>query len=85
MVSPAVPEAEAVRTFNRRLGLVLFAIYCLIYAGFIGLAVLSRSTLAMPAFFGVNLAVFYGVGLIGLAGVMAVLYLVLARTEPEEA
>lgn len=81
MPTPTDP-AEAARTFNRRLGLVLFFLYCLAYAGFIGLAVGNRTALAAPVLGGINLAVVYGMGLIFGAGLLALVYLVAARREP---
>ncbi len=84
MSAPVPSNAEAVATFNRRLGLVLFAMYCLLYAGFIALAVGNRAALAAPAIWGINLAVIYGMGLIGFALFMSVVYLLVARTEPGE-
>ena len=76
--------AEAARAFNRRLGLGLFAFYCLLYAGFIALAVGNRAALAAPAIWGINLAVVYGMGLIAFALALSVVYLVAARREPGE-
>jgi uncharacterized membrane protein (DUF485 family) len=64
-----------------RLGLALFAVYCLCYAGFIGVAAFSIKTLERLPFGGVNLAVIYGFGLIGLAFLLAILYLAFDRVE----
>ncbi len=76
-----VPPAHAGPGRASRLGLVLFAVYCLCYAGFIGLAAFSIKTLEWLPFGGVNLAVIYGFGLIGLAFLLAILYLVFDRAE----
>ncbi len=77
------PDPAAIRSPGRasRLGLTLFAIYCLCYAGFIGLAAFSFSTLSARPFGGVNLAVIYGFGLIGLAFLLAILYLAFGSVE----
>ena len=77
------PTPQQAQDYNRRLGLILFALYCLIYAGFIGLAVLSQKTLASPALFGVNLAVTYGMALIAFAGVFAAVYLWMAKSDTD--
>ncbi len=81
MVDP-VPTVSAGPGPGRasRLGLVLFAIYCLCYAGFIGVAAFSFTTLRQPLA-GLNLAVVYGFGLIGLAFLLAILYLIFDRAE----
>lgn len=84
MPAPAPSSAEAAATYNRRLGLVLFFIYCLLYAGFIALAVGNRAALAAPVLWGINLALIYGLVLIGGAGLLSVVYLVAARREPGE-
>ena len=62
-----------------RIGLGLFAAYCLLYAGFIGLAAFKPSVLAAPALAGVNVAVVYGFGLIVAAFVAALIYLLAGR------
>jgi uncharacterized membrane protein (DUF485 family) len=71
---------------SRAIGLVLFAIYCLAYTGFVATAAfgtfrsgVADGGLARPAFEGVNLAVVYGMALILGAFALAVLYAFLAR------
>ena len=64
-------EAPTIKT---RIGLILFGIYALIYAGFIIINTLSPQTMGVRVFAGLNLAVFYGFGLIVLAIVMGVAY-----------
>ena len=49
---------------NARFGLWLFAAYLLIYGGFVGLAAFSPATLEATPLAGVNLAIWYGFGLI---------------------
>jgi uncharacterized membrane protein (DUF485 family) len=67
---------------NARVGLILFAIYCLFYAAFIGLNAFARDTMATPSLGGVNLATIYGLGLILGAFLLALVYMVLCRREP---
>ena len=67
---------------NARFGLALFAVYVLLYAGFIFLAVFRTDSLGEPALFGVNLAILYGFGLIAAAIVLALVYMILTRLPP---
>ncbi len=61
--------------YKTRLGVVMFTIYCVVYVGFILTNVLSEGeAMQIILFMGLNLAVVYGVGLIVLALVMALIY-----------
>ncbi len=62
------------QTRNTRLGLALFAIYLLFYGGFVLVAAFSPDSLAVLPFAGVNLAIWYGFGLIVAALVLALIY-----------
>jgi uncharacterized membrane protein (DUF485 family) len=64
---------------NTRSGLLLFAVYLVFYAGFMGLSTFSPETMKARPLGGINLAILYGFGLIGLAFVLAIVYLVLCR------
>ncbi|MEN8152804.1 MAG: DUF485 domain-containing protein [Acidobacteriota bacterium] len=64
-------NAEKVKS---KVGLILFAIYSFIYAGFVFINTLSPKTMGVKVILGLNLAVFYGFGLIILAIVMGILY-----------
>lgn len=64
---------------NAVYGLVLFAVYVLLYGGFIYLAVFQRATLAAEAVSGVNVAIVYGFGLIVAALVLALVYMLACR------
>jgi uncharacterized membrane protein (DUF485 family) len=68
---------------NARYGLVLFAIYVLMYGGFIFLSVFMPHLLRERPFGGVNLAIIYGFGLIAAALVLAVFYMWLCRKRGE--
>ena len=70
-------------TYNARLGLIFFAIYAAVYAGFIGVCTFDYEAMGKPVFDGINLAIVYGMTLILLAIVMAVIYMLLAKNEPE--
>ena len=60
--------------YKSKVGLILFGVYSLIYAGFIFINTLSPKTMEVKVVLGLNLAVSYGFGLIILAIVMGILY-----------
>jgi uncharacterized membrane protein (DUF485 family) len=64
-------EAAALKS---KIGLILFGVYSLIYAGFVIINTLSPKTMGTRIFLGLNLAVVYGFGLIILAIIMGVIY-----------
>ena len=57
-----------------RLGLILFIVYSIVYAGFVVINTVSPKTMGETVFLGLNLAVVYGFGLIILAIVMGLIY-----------
>ena len=57
-----------------RLGIIMFILYLIIYAGFVIIGVLSPATLGVNAIGGLNLAFVYGMGLIVLAIIMGLIY-----------
>jgi uncharacterized membrane protein (DUF485 family) len=64
---------------NARVGLWLFAIYLLLYGGFMALNAFYPDVMKRPALAGVNLAVIYGLVLIVGAFALAVVYMFLVR------
>lgn len=64
---------------NARNGLILFAFYVALYAGFIFLAVFRTEWFGTTEFGGVNLAIIYGFVLIAAALVLALVYVILCR------
>jgi uncharacterized membrane protein (DUF485 family) len=62
-----------------RYGLWLFGVYLLLYGGFMALSAFAPAAMERTPFAGVNLAVLYGLGLIGAAFLLAVLYDLLCR------
>ena len=64
---------------NATMGLWMFAIYLLLYGGFVLLNALSPETMEWLPFAGINLAVAWGFGLILAAIVLAFLYGFLCR------
>jgi uncharacterized membrane protein (DUF485 family) len=64
---------------NARVGLWLFAVYVVLYAGFMILSAFYPERMRQSAIAGVNLAVAYGFGLIVGAFVLALVYMFLVR------
>ena len=66
---------DAAGDYKTRLGIKLFLAYCVVYATFVLVNVVSESeAMAFIVGFGLNLAVVYGFGLILLAMIMAIIY-----------
>jgi uncharacterized membrane protein (DUF485 family) len=63
-----------ISTRTSRIGLSLFAVYSLLYGGFVLLAAFSPETMEATPLAGVNLAIWYGFGLILAAIVLALVY-----------
>ena len=59
---------------NARIGLILFGLYLLLYGGYVLINALAPETMESTPFAGVNLAIWYGMGLIVSAFLMAILY-----------
>ncbi len=57
-----------------KLGIALFFVYLIIYSGFVAITVISLNTMGVQVTFGLNLACFYGFGLIVLAIIMGLIY-----------
>jgi uncharacterized membrane protein (DUF485 family) len=60
--------------YKSRLGVRMFLVYALIYAGFVAINIISPLTMEKTIFLGLNLAVVYGFGLIIIALVLALIY-----------
>jgi uncharacterized membrane protein (DUF485 family) len=79
---PGRPQAhDAHVSPNAKLGLGLFLVYLLFYLGFMGIAAFNYSLFASAPFGGVNLAILYGMGLILLALVLALVYMKLCKPD----
>ena len=81
--SPLTPDT-ARNSAKAKLGIVMFIIYVLIYAGFIIINVASPKTMGVILFAGLNVAVVYGFGLIILAVVMGLIYNKLCTNKEDE-
>ena len=66
---------------NVKLGLGLFAVYLVMYLGFMGIAAFRYDLFGSAPFGGVNLAIVYGMGLIIAALVLALIYMALCKPE----
>lgn len=76
-------EPENVETIQRNtnLGLKLFAVYLILYGGFVFLNTFSPSRMEVVVFAGLNLAIVYGFTLIIAAFVLAIIYGWLCRND----
>lgn len=66
------PDASA--DYKSRLGVLMFIVYGVIYAGFVLINVLLPNAMDYTVFWGLNVAVVYGFGLIIFALALAVVY-----------
>ena len=62
---------------NATLGLKLFALYLVLYLGFVLGSAFAPAFMASTPFLGLNVAVIYGIGLIKAAFLLAVVYVLL--------
>jgi uncharacterized membrane protein (DUF485 family) len=85
LVQAPDPSAETIERRHRRFGLQLFAVYLCVYAGFIAIATLDHTMLGSRVMLGLNLAVLYGFGLIGLAFVLALVFLAAGSSQAKTA
>lgn len=67
-------EKDAASDWKAKLGIKLFWLYCVIYMGFVGIAVFSPETMKKPVFAGTNLAIIYGIALIVFAIILGLIY-----------
>ena len=68
------PEADLASEKKATLGIRFFFIYLFFYVGFVAIGVLNYELMAVEVFRGINLAVFYGIGLIVFAVLLGILY-----------
>lgn len=72
---PATPGGrDPAAPYKARLGIRMFALYTVFYAGFVAITVLSPLTMANVIVAGLNLATVYGIALIVAALVQALIY-----------
>lgn len=73
-VNSTTEEKEIVTRQKSKLGVRLFFIYLICYAGFVALGVFNYELLSTTVFSGLNLAIVYGIGLILFAVIMGIIY-----------
>lgn len=73
-VNSTTEEKEIVTRQKSKLGVRLFFVYLICYAGFVALGVFNYELLSTTVFSGLNLAIVYGMGLILFAIVLGVIY-----------
>jgi uncharacterized membrane protein (DUF485 family) len=72
---PATPTGDdRAIGYKVRVGVQMFLLYAAVYVGFVLINVISPLAMERTIFLGLNLAVVYGMGLIGLAFVLALIY-----------
>ena len=83
---PAPPRGRDYAVSEKmRLGVWMFLLYAVIYAGFVAINVFKPKLMEVRVIFGLNLAVFYGFGLIVMALVLALIYNALCRRHEKRA
>ena len=73
-------ETEEISARNARNGMVLFLMYLIVYGVYVVLNAFKPTVMDAVPLLGINLAVLYGVGLIVLALVLALVYAWLCRS-----
>lgn len=77
-------EKDHASAYKMRLGMRMFVVYAIIYAGFVAINVLSPLSMETIIIFGLNLAVVYGFGLIIIALTLALIYNYLCTKKEKE-
>jgi uncharacterized membrane protein (DUF485 family) len=73
-VNSTTEEKEIVTQQKSKLGVRLFFVYLICYAGFVTIGVFNYELLSTTVFYGLNLAVTYGIGLIVFAVILGIIY-----------
>ena len=82
---PAVSsDVDPAIAYKTRVGVRLFLLYALVYVGFVTINVVNPLAMESIIFLGLNLAVVYGVGLIALAFILALVYTRLCAGKEQE-
>lgn len=72
---PAAPAGKDYAVaYKTRLGVWMFICYCLFYAGFVAINLLNAALMEQIVLWGLNLATVYGITLILVALILAVIY-----------
>lgn len=81
--NPIAADDAALRR-KTKIGVRMTALYAVVYGGFVAVSVFRPSLTGMKALFGLNLAVFYGIGLILIAIIFALIYNHLCRVSTSQ-
>lgn len=65
---------DKIMQYKQKLGLLMFLIYVLAYSGFVFISVFNVTLMDIVMVTGLNLAAFYGLGLIVFAIILALIY-----------
>jgi hypothetical protein len=72
---PSLPVGkDPAGPYKTKLGIRMFLGYCIFYAGFVAINLLSPTAMAATVFMGLNLATVYGFSLIIVALIAALIY-----------
>ncbi|OFZ78877.1 MAG: hypothetical protein A2583_11750 [Bdellovibrionales bacterium RIFOXYD1_FULL_53_11] len=82
--APREQEDESSVRYNTRIGVLMFFVYVLFYAGFMGLSAFAPDIMGTPWMGGINLSITYGFALIVAAIVLALIYMALCRKNKGE-
>ena len=67
-------EKDNASEWKAKLGIKLFWLYCVIYMGFVGIAVFATELMKTTVLAGVNRAIIYGMALIIFAIILGLVY-----------
>ncbi len=73
-------ESQTAENRKSNIGVILTILYAVIYGGFVFLSVFYPSLMGLRTFAGLNLAITYGLGLIVIAIILAMIYNQMVRT-----
>ncbi len=71
---PSNTSSDRAQQYKQRLGIFMCALYAIVYAAFVFISVYDVTLMDTLMPFGLNLSIFYGIGLIVFALVLAVFY-----------
>jgi len=80
----SIQEKDNASEWKAKLGIKLFWLYCIVYMGFVGLAVFATETMKTEVLAGTNLAIIYGMGLIVFAIILGLIYNHLCTKKEDE-
>jgi uncharacterized membrane protein (DUF485 family) len=67
-------EKDYAVAYKQRLGVWMFLIYAIVYAGFVAINLIDPTLMELVVMMGLNMAIVYGIALIVFALILAVIY-----------